>query len=1144
MLSDVLGKAKILVDLDLGQLESDLRDAEHKTRRSAKTMGEDLRTVGRYLTASLTVPLAGFATFAFKMSMDFEKAFAGVRKTVDATTKEFKVLEDGIRQLSIRIPVSANELADLGKAAGQLGIQNDSLLKFVETIARLEAGSNLAGEEGARMLGKFAAQTSMSHDNFDRLGSSIAEVGRKFAATESELVNFAMRLGGAGKTVGMTEAEIMGLAGALASVGLRAEHAGSATSEIIMKLFEAVNGQSEKMQNRLENVARVAHMTGEAFKDMFKDNPVEAFRSFITGFEGLVKGGGNVVEVLKALQMNERRARDVILRMANSGELLTNTVRESNIAWEENIALLRISEIQYGTTAGQLKLLWQIFEEIARVIGDNFTDAFKEIAPELNDMALSVYDFAKGFEGVDSRIKLVIVAVGALLAAIGPLVFAFGAFVTSIGIMASFMGAGFVSAMGTAVVAVVALGAVVIAATEAWVYFEDDIRSGAAEIVSAFESMRPAIADTWNVAAAAVGGFIDYFGESLMNSRGWVVEWCEDLNHSIVLWATGLDITWKGLFDSMMTTASGFFSWIGKKFGDSGVGQYVGNWWREMKEGASALKGIVGGNEDLAGNPMPDDMKSTTTEDMISKKLKDLKNTFKDFGGDIDMITPASDKAAKALDRLREKALQLAESSSPTENLRQDLEELQKMAEKFPDIITPDIINDAMQKFFLQFDRTGQSAFADLSDATKNLNSDFAQLFDTNRVKVFEAQMEVEEYKRLEDVLQNIAQLDEQRRGQAINLQRQTHPAEDFLGQLKEAQSLMEQFPNLVDEDTMRFLAGELWQQFGDEMSEVMEMLSDDPWSDFRKGGTDAALAILDEFEGLDETTKEIVRDMGKIQMKEDAIENINDAVGALKTLSGAVGSLPKQFDGLKKAFEITTSVISTASAAMSGNIVGAVAGAVETVGQLFGLMGDDAEKELTSVDKAFEDLANAIDSWGDQFADVIVELVTTGEASISDFIESVLADILKILTKAAIVYPIEQALGVGGFAKGGAFNDGHVIPMAKGRVVTQPTIFPMADGMGLMGEAGYEAVMPLKRTSTGELGVISSGGDGGGTVVNIFDQRSGGDAVQTRETRGPRGEKTLDIIIADSLNRMSAQGKLDRIIGPAYGVERKGVKR
>jgi lambda family phage tail tape measure protein len=85
---------------------------------------------------------------------------------------------------------------------------------------------------------------------------------------------------------------------------------------------------------------------------------------------------------------------------------------------------------------------------------------------------------------------------------------------------------------------------------------------------------------------------------------------------------------------------------------------------------------------------------------------------------------------------------------------------------------------------------------------------------------------------------------------------------------------------------------------------------------------------------------------------------------------------------------------------------------------------------------------------------------------------------------------------GIGGlvqgllpFANGAPFSSGRVMPFANGGVVSQATHFGMRGGMGVMGEAGPEAIMPLARGPDGKLGVRMGGGGGGGAqnvTINI----------------------------------------------------------
>jgi hypothetical protein len=128
----------------------------------------------------------------------------------------------------------------------------------------------------------------------------------------------------------------------------------------------------------------------------------------------------------------------------------------------------------------------------------------------------------------------------------------------------------------------------------------------------------------------------------------------------------------------------------------------------------------------------------------------------------------------------------------------------------------------------------------------------------------------------------------------------------------------------------------------------------------------------------------------------------------------------------------------------------------------------------------------------------------------------------------------IDQALkyfGLG-FADGGAFGGGGVQAFANGgtftnSVVGSPTLFKFANGTGMMGEAGPEAIMPLERDGSGRLGVNASGvggrSGGGGTVVNIFNNSDA--TAKKQERRGEDGSTIIDVIIDKVSESMMTPG-------------------
>lgn len=423
------------VGADTAEIEAEIRklssrfyqlgvDCE-KAGKIMQNVGQNTKALGGFMTRYITTPVVAAGTGIVKTAMDTEEAFAGVEKAIGGTAEEMAVIQDSIVDMSKRKPFDVTEIAEVVQTAGQLGVARDNIISFAEAVLDLGAvSSDLDAATAAEQMAKYfnIAGLDTSEENVRAFTSTVFELGNTTATSEGAILEMSMRIAAAGHQVGMTDADILGLAATLSSVGLEAQAGGSAISKLLSRIDVAVaTGSAE-----IKDFAKIAGMSVDDFVAVWQDAPTTALGNFINGLAQMSDEGISSIAVLEDMGLSELRLRDTILRTVNANDLFNETMAASNKEWKSANSLSNSAAKRYDTTKNKLKLLLNNLKAVAL----QFADA---IMPTLDKWIEKIGEWVEKFEGMSDEAKASLTKFAAISALIGPALKLFGGGILTIG---------------------------------------------------------------------------------------------------------------------------------------------------------------------------------------------------------------------------------------------------------------------------------------------------------------------------------------------------------------------------------------------------------------------------------------------------------------------------------------------------------------------------------------------------------------------------------------------------------------------------------------------------------------------------------------------------------------------------------------
>lgn len=403
----------------LGNLDL-IKENIKNNKSELKQWGDLLSDLGGKLTKSVTLPLVGVATAGVKIAADFESAFTGVRKTVDEIVDQngnviysYEQLEKELRKIPLETASSYETVMAVAEAAGQLGVKADEVANFTKNIIMLGDSTNVSAQEGAVSIAQFMNIMGTSTKTVDRFGSALVALGNNTATDEASILALATRLASAGKSIGLTTADVLGLSAAMSAVGVTAEAGGTAMSTTIQKITMSIAKGSEDV----EKFAQITGMSAEQFSEMWRTKPIEALQALLVGMGNLEGGGEELITLLDELGWSGIRQSDLIRRLSLDYDGVTKAVELANKAYGENTALSDEASKRYEDFNSKVSQLKESAKQFGATIG---VDLMNMIEPLIEKLTVFFQKLSNWWTGLDQGTKNLILTISGLVAIAGP----------------------------------------------------------------------------------------------------------------------------------------------------------------------------------------------------------------------------------------------------------------------------------------------------------------------------------------------------------------------------------------------------------------------------------------------------------------------------------------------------------------------------------------------------------------------------------------------------------------------------------------------------------------------------------------------------------------------------------------------------
>lgn len=179
-------------------------------------------------------------------AIEFESAFADVRKVVDASDEQFANMSRTIKSMSRELPMTSVEIAQLFAAAGESGVATSDLKAFAEMAARVGIAFDMSAGEAGESLAKLKTQLGLNVAEVGDMADAINHLSNNMASKAKDITAYMLRVGSLADMAGFAKEEIAAIGSAMIAAGAPAEVAGTAMQNVVKALTKGNFAKKEQ----------------------------------------------------------------------------------------------------------------------------------------------------------------------------------------------------------------------------------------------------------------------------------------------------------------------------------------------------------------------------------------------------------------------------------------------------------------------------------------------------------------------------------------------------------------------------------------------------------------------------------------------------------------------------------------------------------------------------------------------------------------------------------------------------------------------------------------------------------------------------------------------------------------------------------